>query len=541
MYNPDSPRLEHNSRLSQMADLSILGANTSSFTALSSVAVDELYALERAEAMRRAEYEIRHTEALRRAEYEARHAEILSIHGRLSKSASTTPMMTPFYPSHHAEDGGYFGISREREVDYHPSMPRLDDDDASASQQRRHARRLSASAPRRDYAPSHSHSTGHVVDTRVSHHPHPHSHTQGHLAWAHPYHHPSHSQRHHLNAGHDDCPSPVSSDSDSLLPTHSPTRATAVRAPVAHAGHALPEHPVPGMHVHRTPAGDVAFTPSTSPFLGGMRKLNIHSAIPSRATSPFQLPPPGMDDEFIPSQSPPFGKLGSRKRNSTGDLVSLTHYSTGAGLYQQYSSERGSGYLPTPQLSSGPSSSGSSPRSHAYSLQSNSLGGGPSIVGSGSVSASSSRAPSPPLWAQQQKSQLTSPRHREHPHHHHIAHSVRAAFGMTPIHPRARPVSSGFSQLGARPHSDGSTPLHASHYGGEYSEAASLPGSRAPSPPIKLPPLKLPSSPSSPTHRHATAATVKSLLNDVKEEPRSADERVELPHFNEVEAATRLR
>lgn len=112
---------------------------------------------------------------------------------------------------------------------------------------------------------------------------------------------------------------------------------------------------------------------------------------------------------------------------------------------------------------------------------------------------------------------------------------------MTPIHPRARPVSSGFSQLGARPHSDGSTPVHASHYGGEYSEAASLPGSRAPSPPIKLPPLKLPSSPSSPTHRHATAATVKSLLNDVKEEPRSADERVELPHFNEVEAATRLR
>ncbi|KAJ3823748.1 hypothetical protein F5880DRAFT_482642 [Lentinula raphanica] len=42
------------------------------FTTLSSVAMDELYTLERQEALRRAEYEARHAEALRRAEMETR-------------------------------------------------------------------------------------------------------------------------------------------------------------------------------------------------------------------------------------------------------------------------------------------------------------------------------------------------------------------------------------------------------------------------------------------------------------------------------------
>nr|GAT56915.1 predicted protein [Mycena chlorophos] len=44
---------------------------SSAFTTLSSVAMDELYALEREEALRRAEYEARHAAALRRAESES--------------------------------------------------------------------------------------------------------------------------------------------------------------------------------------------------------------------------------------------------------------------------------------------------------------------------------------------------------------------------------------------------------------------------------------------------------------------------------------
>lgn len=458
-------------------------------------------------------------------------------------------MMTPsFYPSHN-EDGGYFSISREREPDFHASVPRLPDDETHGPA-RRHARRLSASSMRRDQMLPHPYPTGHAVDGRgpSHHHPQPYPHS----AWPHPHHQPSLPHRSHLHAGHEECPSPVSSDSDSLLPTHSPTRTAAVHAPVASAGYPA-DHAVPGTYGSRTPGGDVAFTPSTSPFLGGLRKLNIHSAVPSRAPSPFHLPPPGLDSPLdayphghrlaVPD-SPPAGKLGGRKRNSTGDLVSLSGHTSLSGAYPPYSSERNSAYLPTPQLSSGPSSSGSSPRSYANSLY-NGTPGGPAVVGSGSLSASSSRAPSPPLWAQHAKAPHASPHHaREHAHHHHLAHSVRAAFGMTPIHPRARPVSSGYPR-----HGDGATPasfaaLAPGAEPADASTAPSMPGSRASSPPIKLPPLKLPSSPSSPNGRAAHVVGLQGLLNadeDVKNVDAPHPERVELPRFSEVEAATGLR
>ncbi|TEB06473.1 hypothetical protein FA13DRAFT_1807010 [Coprinellus micaceus] len=60
----------------------------SPFTTLSSIAMDELYVLERQEALRRAYYEQRHAEALRRAEYQTRQL-------RISKSATTSPVMKP--------------------------------------------------------------------------------------------------------------------------------------------------------------------------------------------------------------------------------------------------------------------------------------------------------------------------------------------------------------------------------------------------------------------------------------------------------------
>ena len=85
------------------------------------------------------------------------------------------------------------------------------------------------------------------------------------------------------------------------------------------------------------------------------------------------------------------------------------------------------------------------------------------------------------------------------------------------------------------------------HYNGaafEHGEALafspSAPGSRAPSPPIKLAPLML-SSPSSPTHRPTAIVGVKDLLNLEEPAAPEAKERVELPRFSEVEAATGLR
>ena len=153
LFTADPSGLDHGGRMPPMADPSfMLASNPSAFSALSSVAVEELYALERAEALRRAEYEIRHTEALRRAEYEARHADILSLHGRLSKSASTTPMMTPFFPPQHAEEGGsYFGVSRERELNPQgAAVPRKLDGDESVHHIRNSSRRLRVSSTRRE-------------------------------------------------------------------------------------------------------------------------------------------------------------------------------------------------------------------------------------------------------------------------------------------------------------------------------------------------------------------------------------------------------
>jgi zinc-finger protein CreA/MIG len=133
--------------------------------------------------------------------------------------------------------------------------------------------------------------------------------------------------------------------------------------------------------------------------------------------------------------------------------------------------------LTTPALSSGPSSNGSSPSSHPYS-----------------------RAPSPthphPIHHSQSYHTHSSP---------YLAHSVRAAFGMTPIHP-ATPLPSTYVHVA----------------GG--SAGPSAPTSRAGSPPIKLAPLRVPSP---------------STLGDERggKSPRMGG--VALPGFSEVEAATR--
>ena len=562
--------------------------NPSAFSALSSAAVEELYALEREEAIRRAEYEIRHTEAIRRAEYEARCAEILSSHGRVSKSGSATPLV--FTAPNERGDESYFGISKERERE----RDRAYDDGGF-----HHGRHFSLSSIRRDNVPSslHPHSSGHVVDTNG-----PSSgrgHTHG--VWSHPYHHPPPSHRHHSGYDREDPPSPISSDGESIIQSKSPHHLSSLTAPHtphtsqsthtphnSHNSHPYSSHSHSSSHVPygadqpqsiQGTKADFTFTPSTSPFLGGLRTLNIHSSGPSRAPSPFRLSPPSLEspvEEYgphythshsstrrrIPSLvgSPPRQLFASRKRGSTGDLVSYgkqhsfsysnererSSYSPNGALsygIPPYAHEPSLTALPTPQLSSGPSSSGSSPGSHHHSL-SGYMGGqhpGGSTSGSGSLSASSSRPASPPLWNQNRSpgahhSHASHPyrdARGEHPHHHHIAHSVRVAFGMTPIHPRpsrnAPPSSSASgSATAVNPssasgsssdrHSDGSTSTStAVHFNMNpppvSSHSLSVPVSRASSPPIKLPPLKLPSSPSSPNHRGHTLLSVRDLLN----------------------------
>jgi zinc-finger protein CreA/MIG len=133
--------------------------------------------------------------------------------------------------------------------------------------------------------------------------------------------------------------------------------------------------------------------------------------------------------------------------------------------------------LTTPALSSGPSSNGSSPSSHSHS-----------------------RAPSPTH---------PHPSHHSQSYHSHshpyLAHSVRAAFGMTPIHATA-PLPPAYVHVA----------------GG--SANPSMPTSRAGSPPIKLAPLRVPSP---------------SAFGDERggKSPRVGG--VALPGFSEIEAATR--
>ncbi|KAH8081987.1 hypothetical protein BXZ70DRAFT_630482 [Cristinia sonorae] len=541
---------EHISRLHHPQASHPIPTNPSAFSALSNAAIEELRALERQEALRRAEYEARHTEALRRAEFETRYTEALSTPGRLSKSASSTPLTTPLFPPHTNEEGGYFGVSRERER----GRGNIQDDTYGAHEPH-HVRHFGAPPSRRDTIPLHPHSSGHVVDARERGHGH--SHTHG--TWSHPYPPPAHSASHrpHLFVGHEDSPSPVSSDSD---PTQSPRQVSGVQPHGTEGYSGL----VPGS---RAPSGEFTFTPSTSPFLGGLRTLNIHSSAPSRAPSPFHLSsshPGSPTDEYHPRKtgligSPPHtrGVLNSRKRGSTGDLVTFGKHSyapdrspSGIVYHVPYYPETTLTALPTPQLSSGPSSNGSSPGSRPHSLAHCPPGG------SGSISASSSRPPSPTSWAKPSLPHAVHHGHgrdREHPHHHHLAHSVRVAFGMTPIHPYARHASATSSLASGRAasgeyHHHGSGHLSPKRSQHSHSHSISVPVSRSTSPPIRLPPLKLPSSPNSPSHR-PMALSVRDLLNSEGTSDKSPDqhqsakevEKIELPHFSELEVATGLR
>lgn len=502
----------------------------------------------------------------------------------MSKSAEVTPAATPFWTEAREREDSFFGVSRERERE------RVYEEDSQPVTVGRRIRKLSAG---RSSLPMLPPSSGHVVDAFASH-PHPRTlpHPHTHAAWGHPYQaaHRAHAVTApvagaHAPVSHEDSPSPMSSDSDSFQATQSPVSG-------AHAPHQpVPSHPTTLVGTKQDYAQHPpAYTPSTSPFLGGLRTLNIHSGAPSRAPSPFRLPPATLSaseyshpvihthsptEEHVypyahhqypgrssaPGSPPLSGRMA--KRGSSGDLVAFGHgtyhhhpyHPHGHGSAHGYAHSHGYAYgreneytiqrsasstsvfsmpgtysherdrgaerertlapLPTPQLSSGPSSSGSSPRSYSHQLV------------AGAESVESSRAPSPARMTVPGSSYAGSTSPHQAPaqahgsgrdHHHHLAHSVRMAFGMTPIHPRAsaptsRPHASSTSShpyphtSHAYSHSHSHSLSHpfASHAGGVLT-SASMPASRSSSPPIKLPPLKLPSSPSSPTKISALLA-----------------------------------
>jgi len=295
-----------------------------------------------------------------------------------------------------------------------------------------------------------------------------------------------------------------------------------------------------------------------SPFLGPLRTLNLHSAEPSRAPSPFQLPPASVTDApASPVEDHPHGQgrksyYGSPPRKSefrSRSAGDLTHVFPRPMARFPYANERGSTTLPTPQLSSGTSSIDSSPGSYARSL----VGAAhlpssfPSDIGTVEVpSAASSRAPSPGpssnLKSYNVNLQLPPPqKDRDAGHaHHHLAHSLRVAFGMTPIHTQGR---SGLTVPGG-PSSFTFGNLARYETLASGIQVMSMPASRSSSPPIMLPPLKLnSSSPCSPSQYKRSVSLQDVDMEDAsvrnKKEPECP--RVELPGFHEFEAATGTR
>lgn len=528
--------------------------SASAFNTLSTVAMDELYELEREEARRRAEYEARHAEALRRAEFGVRFdPEHMSHAGwaRLTKSATTSPVITPAGSSSAIEGIRFSGASNDRGV--------RDADDECVLHEReveRARRRLSGPAtamtPTAPHIPSltspiaynagltHSHSSGHLPL-----HPQP----LGHLVdpsargsggvhhgppWVHPYHSAA-PHRHRSHGGGlpsvgalDDSPSPISSDSESVPIYMQTNKKDAHSNPHPHLRHEH-EFPLPH-HAH--------YTPSTSPFLGPFRTLNIHSTNPSRAPSPFLLAPPHVADGAasgattimgspIGDDSSPSTVSFPRSGSSNGALSVVSHHASDRSL---------------PPLSS----RDSSPVSFQYRG---------SAGGVGAASTPSSRAPSPSSlhWSTSRPSTAASSgpspaNHHSHHHsqdnvgsNHHLTHSLRVAFGMTPIHGRSptrnSSTSSNITYSHSHAHSTSHTPsgsATATHFPSmtmAYPVSMSMPGSRSGSPPITLPPLKQALGDVSQNGTRKSRGQSEGLT----------EERVELPGFSHFEAAARAR
>lgn len=553
------------SRHSHSAQLA-MSSHPTAFSTLSNVAMDELHALEHEEALRRARYEARHAEALRRAESETRlHYETSNpyLRHRLSKSATTSPTATPALRPGLSlgmtpEEQRYFGASLDRDGHPHADEKRRLSGQWYPSATSHHTPHRSSLVESR--------SSGHLVDQMR---PAGASHGSHHHAWSHPYHQPPHGHYRHLasTSAHDDSPSPISSDSEN----HGANIRSPSRGLFQTNGHSDQS---PQYSAVRTSA-DFAYTPSTSPFLDPLRTLNIHSANPSRAPSPVSLPPAVAETRdrdrdvvedglarsrtFTVGDSPTSSStlmyqrpgVKSRRRDSSGYAMPTHHNASPHSA--SYSG------VPTPQLSSGPSSSGSSPRSLGLFTP---LGPPPLLPPGASLtnasSTANSRASSPVAWTQALAAgQMTATANamqgkKEHSHSN-LAHSVRLAFGMTPIVPSPPRMSSrrpedgalfGTAEAGSTgvlTHSASGTTLHSRSFSNNNLwSLRSMPGSRSGSPPITLPPLKVPRSKRGDgSEADNDAVKVKQEDEDDTMEIDGRKSKVELPGFSELEAVAK--
>ena len=390
--------------------------------------------------------------------------------------------------------------------------------------------------------------------------------------WNHPYqyHHRLEAERSNVDGKgahqHEDSPSPISSDSE--LPGHDGIH-KAQKMFHLHGSSASQSRTFTHMHnlsldnspshyspsaVRTTTPSDFAFTPSASPFLGPLRTLDIHSTTPSRAPSPILLPASaGYGDEVAAAGlSLPHPRAGGVAFGGSPPLISnsFSHKKQHWGRGDGYGYGTVSSQLPTPQLSSGPSSNESSSGSFIH---------GPLHSHSQSqLGCSGSRTASPTRRGH--GSHGSPPFHHSPPNSNtHLTHSVRAALGMTPIHshPSSRRSSpppvprntswSTFSgswqglpssqhQYSHLPH----YPLHPMYNRGN----PSLPGSRSGSPPIRLPPLKILSSSNPSKAPHSSNSNSPCMENPsdstCSDTPMVGvkKEKVELPGFSEFEAAT---
>ena len=562
-------------------------------------AMEELYELERSEAIRRAEFEAKRSATLRRAavsevNFDQIHQRVATVPPQYNTRRSDPQEFQPSQP--HGEKGGRYDSQHRLTRSAHASpisTPTSEINPHSTWSSSTNSSIMPAPNRRFSGPSSHFHhhhaaaASGsgpeHLVDraaTISSHHGHGHA-SHG----SHPYAHAHTTHRRAFEAMHDDSPSPSSTDSEPLPPPMFPASHTHSPKGV------LPRSGSTGsMGVYNGPVD--SFTPSTSPFLGSIRTLGIHSAAPSRAPSPVHLPPlhmnstnssSGSSRQPSPTQARAFGQV---QRGTGGINVASPNQSPTLAFSnerERYSLDRTLPPLPTPALSSGSSSTGSSPGTHhLYPLNGQVQASMPPSGLSNSTSRSSSRAPSPGL-----------------------EHSVRAAFGMgmTPIRRventnrystgnstttttragHGHSQSSGFeysrsvkssadlpalTSLSHTPHNPSS---HGSNLSGYTSNVRafpypkSVPSSRPASPPITLPPLLLKeedgSSPTTPSggssgpgpirdrhHHHAHKRSASGqvglgLSNNgtggVTREPRDTvkTEKVSLPHFHEIEAA----
>ncbi len=503
----------HRSLLQPLPDLRPSGSSdvhqyATPLSALSSVAHDQLVQLERNEAFRRAEFQARH------AALEARVAQ------SKSQSVGASPDATPSFGPSGSSCSAFVGIGGI------PSPPACHHEECHKSYRKalRLAQRVPPTRVSFESYPqqSHAHHGSSLALGTISH-----SHRH------HPYEVPHHTHPHALqmcqDSSEDAPPSPNSADTDD-----STTEALYTK----------------GLRGTDHASLSDFYTPSTSPFLSAMRGMRVQSGYstgrnsqqPSRAPSPgaLELPPPmslpkraySTDEVTCP---PP---IGSRHRIdallSGPSTPSLT-----SGATSPWGRQTGSvPHTPGPRSVTSSGSSGSSSiqgmkppsRSSNLALLQNSRFPPPPHPSQPSIATPSenSRSPSPlhaggagttsaqrsPVLCQSDmmmrypRSHATSsPVSTYSPSHSNLAHSLRVAFGMTPITRSdqfyKQKASSTTSERLAYSQSHGYGP--ASPYGprnvgfgssairgaanigsGRYSDY----GSRPPSPPITLAPLK---------------------------------------------------